>query len=96
MSGDVDTSESDDEMKKIQNVLKNQLVMNSDSSSYENSDTTFTENLPPPPTNSELELDEINPNRPVNVSGTEIRQFLGIHIMTWSLLFSTTTILLDK
>ncbi|CAF1619795.1 unnamed protein product [Adineta ricciae] len=137
-SEDVDTSASEDEIQQIQDVLKNQLVMDSSSSSYESSDTdseegfqvatskskskrkktlhwikrpftapsaTFSENIPLP-TNSEFEpvdyfysmfgkdsIDilknqsnlysvQINPNRPVNISDTEIRQFIGILIMT--------------
>ena len=39
MSETVDTSESEDEMKKIQDILKNQLVMNDTSSSSETNDS---------------------------------------------------------
>ncbi|CAF3008158.1 unnamed protein product [Rotaria sp. Silwood2] len=38
MSEDVDTSESEDEMNKIQNILKKQLTINDNSSSSETSD----------------------------------------------------------
>ncbi|CAF1289502.1 unnamed protein product [Adineta steineri] len=40
MSEIVDTSESEDEIKKIQDILKNQLVMNNESSSHETTTTT--------------------------------------------------------
>jgi hypothetical protein len=134
MSETVDTSESEDEINKIQDILKNQLLMNDTSSSSDaeekhqqntsksNSNkkkrihwakkpfvpptSTFIGGLPPPSSHSELEpIDyfysmfgkesfdilkdqtnlysvQVNPNRPVNVSETEIRQFIGILIMT--------------
>ena len=138
MSEDVDTSDSEDEIKEIQEVLKDHLVMHNSSSSSETSDdeermlqapkfksqskkkkrihwvkkpfvpptSTFVHSLPPPPIDTETEpLDyfymmfgkesfnilkdqsnlysvQVNPNRPVNISETEIHQFIGILIMT--------------
>ncbi|CAF0781681.1 unnamed protein product [Rotaria sordida] len=96
MSETVDTSESEDEMKKIQDILKNQLVMN---------DTSRSSSLPPPnhsglepidyfyfmfgkesfdilKEQSNLYSVQVNPNRPVNISESEIRQFVGILLMT--------------
>ena len=139
-SEDVDTSESEDELKNVQKHLDNKFVINDDSSSNEPSDTeeennqraskskkkkrkrmqwikkpfvpptsTFSGSIPPsppPPITSELKpIDyfcsmfgkdsfqflkeqsnlysvQVNPNRPLAVSETEIRQFIGILIMT--------------
>ena len=135
MSETVDTSESEDEIKKIQDILKNELVMNDTSSSSETNDSeeehqqdtskskrkkrihwvkkpftppisTFIGGSLPPPNHSVLEpIDyfcsmfgkesfdilkeqsnlysvQVNPNRPVNISESEIRQFVGILLMT--------------
>ncbi|CAF4590981.1 unnamed protein product [Rotaria sp. Silwood2] len=135
MSETVDTSESDDEVKKIQDILKNQLVMNDTSPSSETNDSeeeyqqdiskskrkkrihwvkkpftlpisTFIGGSLPPPNHSGLEpIDyfysmfgkesfdilkeqsnlysvQVNPNQPVNISESEIHQFVGILLMT--------------
>ncbi|CAF1070818.1 unnamed protein product [Rotaria sp. Silwood1] len=134
MSETIDTSESEDEMKKVQDILKNQLVMNDTSPSSEMNDSeeehqqdtskskrkkihwvkkpftlpisTFIGGSLPPPNHSGLEpIDyfysmfgkesfdilkeqsnlysvQVNPNQPVNISESEIRQFVGILLMT--------------
>ncbi|CAF3137077.1 unnamed protein product [Rotaria sp. Silwood2] len=135
MSETVDTSESEDEVKKIQDILKNQLVMNDTSPSSETNDSeeeyqqdtskskrkkrihwvkkpftlpisTFIGGSLPLPNHSGLEpIDyfysmfgkesfdilkeqsnlysvQVNPNQPVNISESEIRQFVGILLMT--------------
>lgn len=128
MSEDIHTSESEDEMQKVQQILKRHLVMDDDSSLAETSDdeeqfepetskskkkkkihwikksfssptATFTQHFPTPPIDyfclmfgkeslgilkdqSNLYSVQMNPNRPANISETEIRQFIGILIMS--------------
>ena len=135
MSEIVVASESEDEMKKIQDILKNQLVMNDTSSSSETNDseeehqqdtskskrkkrihwvkkpftlpisTFIGDSLPPPNHSAPEPIDyfysmfgkesfdilkeqsnlyslQVNPNRPINISESEIRQFVGILLMT--------------
>ncbi|CAF2058572.1 unnamed protein product [Rotaria magnacalcarata] len=120
MSGTIDTSESEDEMKKIQGILKTQLEINDTSPSSDKNDSEEehqqetskskrkknTLGSLPPPNHSGLEpIDyfytmfgkesfdilkeqsnlysvQVNPNRPVNISESEIRQFVGILLMT--------------
>ena len=135
MSENGNTSESEDEIEKVQKILKNRLAMNNNFPSTETSnaeeklepDTSkskkkkkmhwmkkpfvlptskFTGSFPMPPIYSELEpIDyfylmfgkesfdilkdqsnlysaQVNPNRPMNISDTEIRQFIGILIIS--------------
>ena len=134
-SDDLSTSDTDDEMKKVQQNLQNQLAIGDESSSDDDNyieekrkesirkskkkkrihwakkpfvppTANYTGTLPPPPIDIELQpIDyfnsmfgeesinllkdqsnlysvQMNPNRPLGLSDTEIRQFLGILIMT--------------
>ena len=133
-SEDVDTSESEDELKKAKKNLHEKAAISDQSSSSEPSDaeekikqhaskskkkkrthwvkkpfapplSTFSGNMPPPPITEPKSIDyfyemfgkesfqilkeqsnlysaQVNPNRPADITETEIHQFIGILLMT--------------